>query len=238
MRTGGGCFAVVGDGGGNAWGEQPGFSDAEERLRWLSASGGPLGRLRAVADFEAFRTELEVALPRADCSRGGRPPWDAVLMFRVLVLQALYTLHAVGRAAEYHCAIGSPSCASRAWRCMTLCPTPRRSGSTASSSHGRPGRDRERGAGVRLQEPPRQRPRQWVHPPLHDHQRRPHDGGPLGAVLDPDNTDSGVWADTAYRSKARLDLLDRRGLKPRVQRAKPCGKPMPAHIARGNATKA
>lgn len=69
-----------------------GFLDAEELLRWLSASGDPLERLRAVVDFEAFRAELEAALLRADRSRGGRPPWDAVLMFRVLVLQALYTL--------------------------------------------------------------------------------------------------------------------------------------------------
>jgi hypothetical protein len=45
-----------------------------------------------VVDFEAFRGELEAALPRADRSRGGRPPWNAVLMFHVLVLQALYTL--------------------------------------------------------------------------------------------------------------------------------------------------
>jgi hypothetical protein len=71
---------------------QAGFFDAEERLRWLSASGDPLERLRAVVEFEAFRLELEAALPRADRSRGGRPPYDAVLMFRVLVLQALYTL--------------------------------------------------------------------------------------------------------------------------------------------------
>ena len=69
---------------------QLGFFDAGERLRWLSASGDPLERLRAVVDFEAFGAELEAALPRADRSRGGRPPWDAVLMFRVLVLQALY----------------------------------------------------------------------------------------------------------------------------------------------------
>jgi hypothetical protein len=38
---------------------------------------------------EAFRAELEAALPRADRRRGGRPAWDAVLMFRILVLQAL-----------------------------------------------------------------------------------------------------------------------------------------------------
>jgi transposase, IS5 family len=71
---------------------QPGFFDAKERLRVLSASGDPLERLRAVVDFEAFRGELEAALPRADRSRGGRPPYDPVLMFRALVLQALYTL--------------------------------------------------------------------------------------------------------------------------------------------------
>lgn len=44
---------------------QGGFFDAEERLRWLSASGDPLERLRAVVDFEAFRAELEAALPLA-----------------------------------------------------------------------------------------------------------------------------------------------------------------------------
>ncbi|SDB74642.1 transposase [Belnapia rosea] len=78
---------------------QPGFFDAEERLRWLSASGDPLEWLRAVVDFEALRAELEAALPRTDRSLGGHPPWDAVLMFRVLVLQALYTLFA--DQAEY-----------------------------------------------------------------------------------------------------------------------------------------
>jgi IS5 family transposase len=65
-----------------------------------------------------------------------------------------------------------------------------------------------------------------------------HDGSQLGAVLDPENTGSGVWADTAYRSKANLDALERRGLRPEFQRAKPRGRPMPTHIARGNATRA
>ena len=46
-----------------------------------------------------------------------------------------------------------------------------------------------------------------------------------------------MWADTAYRSAANLALLDRRGLKPQFQRKKPRGRPMPAHIARGNATR-
>ena len=65
-----------------------------------------------------------------------------------------------------------------------------------------------------------------------------HDGAQRGAVLDPKSTGSGVWADTASRSTANLELLDRRGLGPEVQRAKPRGRPMPPHIARGHATRA
>jgi IS5 family transposase len=65
-----------------------------------------------------------------------------------------------------------------------------------------------------------------------------YDGGQLGAVLDRDNTPSAVWADTAYRSAANLALLERAGLKPQFQRKNPRGKPMPAHVARGNVTRA
>src|SRR5512138_2647398 len=71
---------------------QPGFFDADERLKVLSAAGDPLERLAAVVDFELFRGELETALERSDRSKGGRPPYDAVLMFKALVLQTLYTL--------------------------------------------------------------------------------------------------------------------------------------------------
>ena len=48
--------------------------------------------LAAVVDFEPFRYRLEKALKRSDGSKGGRPPYDPVLMFKVLVLQALYNL--------------------------------------------------------------------------------------------------------------------------------------------------
>jgi IS5 family transposase len=71
---------------------QPGFFDLDERCAALSAAGDPLERLAAVVDFELFRGELDVALERSDRARGGRPPYDAVLMFKVLVLQTLYTL--------------------------------------------------------------------------------------------------------------------------------------------------
>jgi IS5 family transposase len=65
-----------------------------------------------------------------------------------------------------------------------------------------------------------------------------HDGRQLGRLLDPDNTASAVWADSAYRSAANLALLARRGLMPHLQRAKPRGKPMPPHLVRGNASRA
>jgi transposase, IS5 family len=70
---------------------QPGFFDADERLKALSVAGDRLERLSTVVDFEVFREDLEVALARSDRAKGGRPPYDAVVMFKVLVLQTLYT---------------------------------------------------------------------------------------------------------------------------------------------------
>jgi hypothetical protein len=68
--------------------------------------------------------------------------------------------------------------------------------------------------------------------------RRATTGSQLGAVLDAPNTASDVWADTACCGQASLDLLEGRGLVAHFQRARPRGKPMPLHIARGNATHA
>jgi hypothetical protein len=105
---------------------QRGFFDTDERLRWLSAAGDPLERLLAVVDFELFRPDLDAALGRSDRARGGRPRCDAAMMFRVLVLQTLYTLS--DDQTEYHCATGCRSCVSRVCRSPTRCPTPGRSG--------------------------------------------------------------------------------------------------------------
>jgi transposase, IS5 family len=71
---------------------QAGFFDVDERLRELSAKGDALERLSAVVDFELFRGALERAVPRSDRAKGGRPPFDHVLMFKVLVLQASHNL--------------------------------------------------------------------------------------------------------------------------------------------------
>ncbi len=71
---------------------QPGLFDLDERYAALSRTGDPLERLAAVVDFEVFRADLDAALARSGRSKGGRPPMDAVMMFKVLVLQALYGL--------------------------------------------------------------------------------------------------------------------------------------------------
>ena len=71
---------------------EPGFFDVEERLKELSAKGDALERLNAIVDFEMFRPDLERAVPRSERSKGGRPPYDHVLMFRVLILQSSHSL--------------------------------------------------------------------------------------------------------------------------------------------------
>jgi transposase, IS5 family len=63
---------------------EPGFFDINERLKDLSAKGDDLERLNAIVDFEIFRNDLERAVPRANRAKGGRPPYDHVLMFKVL----------------------------------------------------------------------------------------------------------------------------------------------------------
>jgi IS5 family transposase len=111
---------------------QPGFFDGNERLKALSAAGDPLEQLSQVIDFEEFRSDLEAALSRSDRAQGGRPPYDAVLMFKVLVLQTLYTVS--DDQTEYQRKDRlSFMRFCRTWSCMTRCPTTRRSGCIASS---------------------------------------------------------------------------------------------------------
>src|SRR5918911_800397 len=71
---------------------QAGFFDLDERLRELSAKGDHLERLNAIIDFELFRPDLARAVPRADRAKGGRPPFDHVFMFKLLILQASHSL--------------------------------------------------------------------------------------------------------------------------------------------------
>ena len=66
--------------------------DLEQRYQRLSETRDPLVKFAALIDFEVFRTRLTSALRRPDGSKGGRPSYDPVLMFKIMVLQTLYTL--------------------------------------------------------------------------------------------------------------------------------------------------
>jgi hypothetical protein len=78
------------------WGKpvvrQASFFDVEERLLDLSAKADDLERIATLVDFALFRPELEWEAPRAAGTKGGRPAFDHVLMFKILLLQAMHGL--------------------------------------------------------------------------------------------------------------------------------------------------
>ena len=78
---------------------QLGFWSIEERLAEISAQGDPLEALAATVDFEMFRPTLASALGTPPRWKGGRPGFDPVLKFRMLVLQSLHGLSL--EATEY-----------------------------------------------------------------------------------------------------------------------------------------
>jgi transposase, IS5 family len=303
---------------------QPGFFDRDERYAALSAAGDPLERLGLVIDFELFRDELEAALARSDRVKGGRPPYDAVLMFKVLVLQTLYALSddqteyqirdrlsfmrflglalhdavpdaktvwlfreqltkagaverlfarfdAALRDAGYLAMAGQivdatvvearrprltqdekttikegavPEAWSPAKRAQMDCDgrwTIKRGRRKRSAGEGEP----KAGVASEIAVPVFGYKNHIGIDRRHGFIRSfaitdaaAHDGRQLSQLLDPRNTASPVWADTAYRSAANVALLARRGLVPQFQRPKPRGKPMPPHLARGNASRA
>jgi len=73
---------------------QGGFFDAEYRLQDISKRGDPLEKLNQHIDWEMFRPILEEAflVEEKDPEKGGRPPYDYVMMFKILVLQHLYNV--------------------------------------------------------------------------------------------------------------------------------------------------
>ena len=74
---------------------QLGLFDAENRLKKLSMMGDALERVNKIVDWEIFRPIIEPALKEfrgAAKGPGGRPPYDGILMFKILFLQRLYNL--------------------------------------------------------------------------------------------------------------------------------------------------
>src|SRR3712207_4019828 len=304
---------------------QAGFFDLDERLKELSAKGDHLERLNAIVDFELFRSDLDKAVPRSDGSKGGRPPFDHVFMFKVLVVQASYSL--ADERTEY--LIKDRLSFMRFLGLALADPVPDantiwtfREALTRAQIEGKPAIEvlfahfdaalRQAGflamggqiIDASIVAAPKQRttdqekqaikegciPEGWSDKPAklaqkdrdarwtvkwskakpaEDGSRRVdiavpvfgyknhlgidrrhglirtwavtdaahYDGALLPELLDKANTASDVWADTAYRSKANERHLADNGLRSRIHRKKPKGKPMPANVARANGRK-
>jgi len=303
-------------------GRQPGFWDVEERLRELSAQGDPLEKLAATVDFEIFRAELDAAVGSRDRSKGGRPPFDPVLKFRMLVLQAMHGLSLA--QTEFlvadrlswmrFCGLGPGDAvpdANTLWdfrealiaadaldslfarldRAITeggylpmagqivdatLVAAPRQRNTEDEKARIKAGESADK---IWPDKPARARQKdtdgRWTvkhskakpaadgKPQIdiavptfgykshisidrrHGIIRRArvtdasaHDGARLReGLIDPSNTASDVWADTAYRSAENERFLAGTGKVSRIHRRKPKGRPMPKRTARANARK-
>jgi IS5 family transposase len=74
---------------------QPGFFDVDRRLAAISAKGDPLETIAAVVPWESFRAPIEAVTltkPEERKSNAGRPGYDTILKFKMVVLQSLYNL--------------------------------------------------------------------------------------------------------------------------------------------------
>src|SRR5476649_1588579 len=74
---------------------QLGFFDADTRLAALSAKGDPLEAIDRLVPWESFRGDIEAAVLTPEAERksmAGRKPIDAIVLFRMLILQSLYNL--------------------------------------------------------------------------------------------------------------------------------------------------
>jgi len=72
--------------------KQMGFLYEDERLKRLSDIGDPLERVTKAVDWEMFRPILNKVFLKEERGKGGRPPWDYVLMFKILLLQGWYSI--------------------------------------------------------------------------------------------------------------------------------------------------
>ena len=69
-----------------------GFFDEQFRLEKLSKQNDPLVKLLQEINWEQFRKILTDAFEKEEKGIGGRPPFDYVMMFKILVLQRYYNL--------------------------------------------------------------------------------------------------------------------------------------------------
>jgi transposase, IS5 family len=298
---------------------QPGLFDVDERLRRLSDIGDQLEAFAAVVDFEMFRPDLVAALNYSDGTKGGRPPFDPALMFKILVIQAQNNLSddraeflindrlsfmrflglglgdrvpdaktiwafrerltragAIERLfARFDRAIREAGYIPMSGQIVdaSLISAPKQRNTDEEKKAIKESRVPEAWQAKPAKLRQKDRDARWTlvfgkarlredgtkhadiaipvfgyksHASIdrrHGFIRRwdvtdasRHDGRMLRrGLLDPTNTGTTVWADSAYRSQSNEDFMERHGFRSQVHHRKPKGRPMPAHIRRGNA---
>jgi len=292
---------------------QPGFFDLQHRYEGLDAKSDPLVAILAAVPFELFRVKLKTALIKGGLRRSegdrksaaGRKPWDEVLIFKVMVLQALYNvsddqmeyqlrdrlsfMRFVGLGMEdtvpdaktlwlYREALAKAGAVeglfnlfdghlkAKGYLAMggqiidaTIVPAPRqrnsrddnatvKSGKTPTQWDEKPAKNRQKDKDAR-----------WTKKHGRSHfgyknhisiDRRHklvrryavssasvHDSQKIDDVLDANNTGSGVWADSAYRSQEIEAKLAERNLKSQIHRRGGRNKPLTARQEAANKTR-
>jgi IS5 family transposase len=71
---------------------QIGLFDVENKLAELSAMGDPLEKLDKAINWNRFKPLIDKAFRKERRSNAGRPPYEYILMFKILVLQSMYNL--------------------------------------------------------------------------------------------------------------------------------------------------
>ncbi|OIO13255.1 MAG: hypothetical protein AUJ81_11705 [Helicobacteraceae bacterium CG1_02_36_14] len=69
-----------------------GLFDYEYQLEEINKHQPPLQKLNKVIDWEMFRAPIEEALYVEPKAPGGRPPFDRLMMFKIIILQRYYNL--------------------------------------------------------------------------------------------------------------------------------------------------
>jgi IS5 family transposase len=276
-------------------------------------------------NFELFRPDLGRAVPRSDGAKGGRPPFDHVFMFKVLVLQASHSLsdertefpikdrlsfmrflglgladpvpdantiwtfrEALTRAemdgrpaiqvlfAAYEAALTKAGFLAMGGQIIdaAIVAAPKQRNSEGEKAEIKAGRVPAEWQANPAKLAQKDRDARWTvkfskAKPAEDGSKRVdiavpafgsknhigmdrrhglirtwtatdaarHNGALLPGLTSKANTASDVWADTAYRSKANEKHLAENGLRSRIHRKKPQGRPMPGNTARANGAK-
>jgi len=68
-------------------GKQLNILGADVQLGRLSKLGDPLERIKEAIDWNIFRSPIRRRIRKGDYSKGGRPPTDEILMFKITLLQ-------------------------------------------------------------------------------------------------------------------------------------------------------